>query len=176
MELQPMVERTLAVQAGPCRLAIPLTSVRQILDAGGETASAPEDPRALGVAPTSLARVLDLQPAPGRPALLLFDSHLGPVLISVCRLDGIVDAHERFELPATAPIRWPGLLSHGILAPIAAGAVPELDAPPDAPTAPSPETAAGVAAFDAEASFRCARAWIWPHISDSKNAPMAAAY
>lgn len=118
---QPIIERTLAVHAGTCRLAIPLTSVRQILDAGGETASAPEDPRALGVAPTSLARVLDLEPAPGRPALLLFDSHLGPVLISVCRLDGIVDTDERLELPATAPIRWPGLLSHGILAPDAPG-------------------------------------------------------
>ncbi len=110
----PTLERTLAIRAGRCRLAIPLTTVRQILDAGGETAMAPADPRALGVSPVSLAKVLGVDPLQSRPALLLFDSHLGPVLLSVCQLDGILDAKSQHSVPQTAPIRWPGLVSHAI--------------------------------------------------------------
>lgn len=124
---RPELERTLAFVAGRCRLAIPLTSVRQILDAGGATAMAPADPRALGVSPVSLARVLGETPQDSRPALLLFDSHLGPVLLSVCQLNGIVDATERFDVPQTAPLRWPGLVSHAIFDPAAKGLVFVLD-------------------------------------------------
>ena len=115
--LSPSHERILGVRAGACRLAIPLTSVRQILDAGGVTAMAPADPRALGVSPVSLAKVLGQTPLPHRPALLLFDSHLGPVLLSVCLLEGILDADRRYSIPHTAPMRWPGLISHAITRP-----------------------------------------------------------
>lgn len=78
---------------------------------------APDDPRALGVSPVSLAKVLGEAPKQTRPALLLFDSHLGPVLLSVCELSGIVDATARLNVPQTAPLRWPGLVSHAILDP-----------------------------------------------------------
>jgi hypothetical protein len=104
-------ERYLGVRAGPFRLALPFETVRQILDVGGTQASAPSDPRALGVEPISLARLLGAQPTLERPALLLFDGHTGPVLLSTCVLGGVVDASAPPRpLPRTVACRWPGLI------------------------------------------------------------------
>jgi hypothetical protein len=103
-------ERYLGVSAGPYTLALPLLTVRQILDVGGSSASAPSDPRALGVEPISLARLLD-KPAQGvRPGLLLFDGHTGPVLLTVCQVAGVLDAPPPRPLPKTVACRWPGLV------------------------------------------------------------------
>ena len=107
-------QRYLGVRAGPFRLALPLEAVRQILDVGGEQASAPTDPRALGVLPLSLARLLDSEPVARRPALLLFDGLSGPVLLSTCVLGGVVDAATPRPLPRTVACRWPGLI-RGVL-------------------------------------------------------------
>ena len=103
-------ERYLGVQAGPFRLALPLPAVRQILDVGGDAAQAPSDPRALGVEPLSLAKLLEMEPRPGRPALLLFDGHTGPVLLSTCLLGAVLDAAPPRPLPRTVACRWPGLI------------------------------------------------------------------
>ena len=103
-------ERYLGVRAGPFRLALPLGTVRQILDVGGEQGQAPTDPRALGVLPVSLARLLGAEPAARRPALLLFDGHTGPVLLSTCVLGNVIDAETPKPLPRTVACRWPGLI------------------------------------------------------------------
>jgi hypothetical protein len=104
-------ERYLGVGAGPFRLALPLETVRQILDVGGAQAVAPADPRALGVEPISLARLLGAAPSALRPALLLFDGHTGPALLSTCLLGGVIDADEPPRpLPRTVACRWPGLI------------------------------------------------------------------
>ncbi len=105
-----MTVRYLAVRAGPFRLGLPLEAVRQILDAGGEQAQAPSDPRALGVLPLSLAELLGAEPLERRPALLLFDGHTGPVLLSTCVLGAVVDAPPPRPLPRTVACRWPGLI------------------------------------------------------------------
>lgn len=105
-----MQTRLIALTAGPFQLALPVPSVRQILDMGGENRLAPSDPRALGVEPVSLARVLGTEPLPDAPALLLFDGHTGPVLLSVCRLDGVFDPGEVRPLPPTVATRWPDLI------------------------------------------------------------------
>ena len=102
--------RYLGVLAGPFRLALPLGTVRQILDVGGAQAEAPSDPRALGVLPLSLARLLGAEPAARRPALLLFDGHTGPVLLSTCVLGNVIDAPAPTPLPRTVACRWPGLI------------------------------------------------------------------
>lgn len=107
-------QRYLAVRAGPFRLALPLEAVRQILDVGGAQASAPSDPRALGVAPLSLARLLGSEPGPHRPALLLFDGLSGPALLSTCVLGNVIDADAPRPLPRTVACRWPGLV-RGVL-------------------------------------------------------------
>ncbi|MBI1944794.1 MAG: hypothetical protein HYS27_03810 [Deltaproteobacteria bacterium] len=107
-------ERYLGVSAGPFSLALPLLTVRQILDVGGASSMAPSDPRALGVEPISLARLLDKPAQPGRPGLLLFDGHIGPVLLSVCALSGVFDAPAPQPLPRTVACRWPGLV-RGVL-------------------------------------------------------------
>jgi hypothetical protein len=104
------VDRFLAVEAGPFRLALPLEAVRQILDVGGELAQAPTDPRALGVEPHSLARLLGDAPSKQRPALLLFDGPIGPVLLSTCVLGRVFDAPAPKSLPRTVACRWPGLI------------------------------------------------------------------
>jgi hypothetical protein len=104
------VVRYLAVEAGPFRLALPLEAVRQILDVGGEQASAPSDPRALGVTPCSLALLLGSQPSSPKPALLLFDGHSGPVLLSTCALGRVFDGVDPAPLPKTVACRWPGLI------------------------------------------------------------------
>src|SRR4051812_38408476 len=103
-------ERYLGVEAGPFRLALPLPAVRQILDVGGEQAQAPSDPRALGVLPHSLATLLGAAPLLGRPALLLFDGHTGPVLLSTCVLGNVLDRAPPRPLPRTVACRWPGLI------------------------------------------------------------------
>jgi hypothetical protein len=103
-------ERLLALRAGPYRVCLPLTSVRQILDMGGAKASAPLDPRALGVMPVSLARVLGAEPTSDRPALLLLDGISGPLLLSACELGEVLDAAAIAPLPPTVTIRFPGLL------------------------------------------------------------------
>lgn len=108
-------ERYLGVTAGPYALALPLLTVRQILDVGGASSMAPSDPRALGVAPVSLATLLEKPPCAGRPGLLLFDGHLGPVLLSVCGVSGVFGAPAPTPLPKTVACRWPGLI-RGVLA------------------------------------------------------------
>ncbi|MCC7109181.1 MAG: hypothetical protein IT382_07835 [Deltaproteobacteria bacterium] len=107
-------ERYLGVAAGPYSLALPLLTVRQILDVGGSSSMAPTDPRALGVAPISLAGLMDKPPLPGRPGLLLVDGHSGPVLLSVCGVSGVFDAPPPLPLPKTVACRWPGLV-RGVL-------------------------------------------------------------
>jgi hypothetical protein len=104
------VDRYLGVDAGPFRLALPLETVRQILDVGGEQASAPTDPRALGVEPLSLATLLGAAPSDRRPALLLFDGHSGPVLLSTCLLGRVFEGAAPRPLPRTVACRWPGLV------------------------------------------------------------------
>jgi hypothetical protein len=103
--------RFLAVDAGPYALALPLSSVRQILDVGGDQATAPSDPRALGVLPISLARLLGAAPRSDRQGLLLFDGLTGPVLLSTCALRGVFDADPPRPLPETVACRWPGLVT-----------------------------------------------------------------
>lgn len=104
-------QRYLGVEAGPFRLALPLETVRQILDVGGAQASAPTDPRALGVEPVSLARLLGAAPREPRPAFLLFDGHTGPVLLSTCMLGRVLDVSAAPRpLPRTVACRWPGLI------------------------------------------------------------------
>jgi hypothetical protein len=103
-------ERYLALTAGPFPIALPLSAVRQILDVGGDQAEAPLDPRALGVQPISLARLLGAEPLPKRPALLLFDGHIGPVLLSACTMSGVLDGTPPRPLPRTVACRWPGLV------------------------------------------------------------------
>ena len=105
-----MRERYLALTAGPYPIALPLSAVRQILDVGGEQQAAPHDPRALGVAPVPLARLLGAEPLMKRPALLLFDGHTGPVLLSACTMAGVLDAPSPRPLPRTVACRWPGLI------------------------------------------------------------------
>jgi len=108
--LEPMSERFLGLRAGLFPVSLPLASVRQILDMGGDKGSAPTDPRELGVAPVSLARILGAQPGPERPALLLLDGASGPLLLTVCELVGVLDATEVTPLPPSVSIRFPGLL------------------------------------------------------------------
>ncbi|MDP2339670.1 MAG: hypothetical protein Q8O67_01825 [Deltaproteobacteria bacterium] len=102
------MERYLGVDAGPFRLALPLGSVRQILDVGQGDATL--DPRALGVMPHSLAELLGEAPTSTRPAVLLFDGTDDPVVLTCCRLRGVVDAPRPRPLPQTVACRWPGLL------------------------------------------------------------------
>lgn len=110
----PETDRYLGVAAGPFALALPLLTVRQILDVGGPSSMAPTDPRALGVEPISLARLLDKPAREGRPGLLLFDGHIGPVLLSVCGVSGVFDAPAPRPLPRTVACLWPGLV-RGVL-------------------------------------------------------------
>lgn len=105
-----MAERLLAITAGPFRVALPLPSLRQILDLGGAHRDAPTDPRALGVTPLSLARILGAEPVSDAPALLLFDGHPGPVLLTACRLEGVFEAEKVRPLPRTVAVRWPDLI------------------------------------------------------------------
>lgn len=103
-------ERLLALVAGTFRLAVPLTFVRQILDAGGGHGDPALDPRALGVEPVSLAVVLGDAPRGSRPALLLVDGVSGPLLLACCAIDGVLDIDAVTPLPNTVLTRWPGLL------------------------------------------------------------------
>jgi hypothetical protein len=107
------VERNLGVDAGPYRLALPLSSVRQILDVGA--GDAPLDPRSLGVEPISLATLLGAAPTSSRPAVLLFDGTAAPVVLTCCGLRGVIDAPAPRALPRTVACRWPGLLRGTIL-------------------------------------------------------------
>lgn len=101
-------ERYLGLVAGPFRVALPIVAVRQILDVGGGTA--PTDPRALGVEPIALASVLGAAPQRERQALLLFDGHPGPVLLTADELLGVLEPSNVSPLPATVATRWPGLV------------------------------------------------------------------
>jgi hypothetical protein len=108
-------ERFLAVEAGPFRVALALRAVRQILDVGNGDAIL--DPRALGVTPFSMARLLGADDASARPAVLLLESTSAlragpaePVVLTCCRLHGVVDAAMPTPLPRTVACRWPGLL------------------------------------------------------------------
>jgi len=101
-------ERYLGLVAGPYRVALPLVAVRQILDVGEGTA--PTDPRALGVEPISLARVLGATQQRDRQALLLFDGHPGLVLVTADALLGVLEAEDIKPIPDTVAIRWPGLI------------------------------------------------------------------
>jgi hypothetical protein len=103
--------RFLALRAGPFRVALPLTAVRQILDMGGATATTPLDPRSLGVAPVSLARVLGAEPTSEHPALLLFEGSHGPLLLTADALEGVVDAPAPRPLPSTVSMRFPALVA-----------------------------------------------------------------
>lgn len=103
-----MKERYLGADAGPFRLALPLSSVRQILDVGG--GDAPLDPRSLGVTPISLAELLGAKPTSTKPAVLLFDGTADPVVLTCCGLRGVIDAAAPQPLPQTVACRWPGLL------------------------------------------------------------------
>ncbi len=105
-----MLERHLALMAGPFSVALPLTSVRQILDMGGDRSFAPTDPRDLGVRPVSLAGLLGKAPRDERPALLLFDGHTGPVLVTACVLQGVFEPGRIASLPPTVALRWPDLI------------------------------------------------------------------
>lgn len=103
--------RFIALTAGPFKVALPLVSVRQLLDTGGERSFAPTDPRALGVAPVSLARLLGEAPRSDRPALLLFDGPTGPVLVTACVFGGIFEPKADVRpLPPTVAVRWPDLI------------------------------------------------------------------
>ena len=103
-----MMQRYLGANAGPFRLALTLSSVRQILDIGAGEASL--DPRALGVRPISLAKLLGAMPTSSRPAVLLFDGTSDPVVLTCCGLAGVIDAPSPEPLPQTVAVRWPGLL------------------------------------------------------------------
>ena len=102
--------RLLKLTAGPFRVALPITSIRQILELGGKNTSATTDPRALGVVAVPLAEVLGATKNPGHPALLLVDAHGGPNVIEACSLDGFLETPEVKALPGTVVTRWPGLV------------------------------------------------------------------
>ncbi len=102
------MQRYFGVDAGPFRLALPLASVRQILDVGAGDAVL--DPRALGVMPHSLAELLGEAPTSTRPAVLLFDGTDDPVVLTCCRLRGVIDSAPPRPLPETVVCAWPGLL------------------------------------------------------------------
>ena len=105
-------ERYLGLVAGPFQVALPLVAVRQILDVGA--GGAPTDPLGLGVEPIALASVLGEEPGQAHQALLLFDGHAGPVLLTADRLLGVLEPERVVALPETVVVRWPGLIS-GIL-------------------------------------------------------------
>jgi hypothetical protein len=96
------MQRFLGFVAGPFFLATPIAGVRQIL----EPASDDADDHV-----PSIARLLGALPL-GRPqAVLALDGGAGPVLVSCCRLRGVVDAQPPAPLPRTVACRRPGLLA-----------------------------------------------------------------
>jgi hypothetical protein len=101
--------RYLRVEAGPFQLALPLSSVRQILDTGSGDAAL--DPRAIGVMQHSLAVLLGARPSSSQPAVLLFDGARDPVVFLCCRLRGVLDAAAPRPLPGTVACRHPGLIA-----------------------------------------------------------------
>jgi hypothetical protein len=95
--------RYLGFDAGPFRLAAPLTAVRQIVEVGVAVEGTPRV--------RSVAEVLGEAPR-GRPqALLAFDAVDGLVLLGCCALRGVIDAPPPTPLPRTVACRWPGLLA-----------------------------------------------------------------
>jgi|GEM_PF-1076381 len=106
------MERVIGMDVGPFCLAFELTDVRQILEMGGPGAEL--DPRALGVAPISLAEALGQPKTTEHPALLLLDGTMGPQLCSVCRLRGILPEALRVPFPDAAALKWPGLIKRAI--------------------------------------------------------------
>ena len=95
------MQRFLGFVAGPFSLATPIGDVRQILELGaGDDGTLPSIARLLGASPL------------GRPqAVLAFDGDAGAVLVSCCRLRGVVDARAPSPLPGTVACRRPGLLT-----------------------------------------------------------------
>lgn len=106
------MHRYLGIDAGPFRLALPLGSVRQVLDVGAGPAVV--DPRVSGVTPHSLAELLGAVPTSTRPAVLLFDGPADPVVLTCCKLRGVIDATAPLPLPKTVACKWPGLLQGSI--------------------------------------------------------------
>ena len=95
------MQRFLGFVAGPFSLATPIAGVRQILEVGAD-----ED----GALP-SIAGLLGAAPLARPQAVLAFDGAAGIVLVSCCRLRGVVDARSPLPLPGTVACRRPGLLT-----------------------------------------------------------------
>ena len=58
-----------------------------------------------------MAKLLETEPGPSRPALLLFDGPTGPVLLSTCVLGAVIDAvaHlgvRHIDMPTTPQRVW----------------------------------------------------------------------
>ncbi len=103
--------RFLGIDAGPFRLALPLSSVRQILDVGGPQGELEATAREGAV--VSLASLLKTTPSSPRPAALLIDG--AEVVVTCCGLRGVLDAAEPRPLPRTVACRFPGLWRGTIL-------------------------------------------------------------
>jgi hypothetical protein len=96
------MQRFLGFVAGPFSLATPIEGVRQILDVTGDGD---------GGHVHSMARLLGAEPLGPPDAVLAFDGDDGAVLVSCCRLRGVVDAHAPAPLPGTVACRRPGLIT-----------------------------------------------------------------
>jgi hypothetical protein len=113
------VARFLGIDAGPFRLAVPLSSVRQIVDMGGAlSAPAAANEAAANEAPfISLATLLGVAPSltssSSRPAAFRIDGVDG--VVTCCGLRGVIDASEPRPLPQTVACRFPGLLRGTII-------------------------------------------------------------
>ncbi len=116
--------RFLGIDAGPFRLAVPLSSVRQIVDMGGAlSAPAAANEAAANEAATneapfiSLATLLGVAPSStsssSRPAAFRIDGVDG--VVTCCGLRGVIDASEPRPLPQTVACRFPGLLRGTII-------------------------------------------------------------
>jgi hypothetical protein len=106
------MERYLGFDAGPFRLAAPLSAVRQILD---DTTPATRHARDMatvlgaGAAPASTAS-MSAPTAPTAGAVLVFDADDDAVPLRCSTLRGVIDAPKPAPLPQTVACRWPGLL------------------------------------------------------------------
>ncbi len=112
------VARFLGIDAGPFRLAVPLSSVRQIVDMGGALSAPAAANEAAHEAPfISLATLLGVAPSStsssSRPAAFRIDGVDG--VITCCGLRGVIDASEPRPLPQTVACRFPGLLRGTII-------------------------------------------------------------
>jgi hypothetical protein len=106
------MDRYLGFDAGPFRLAAPLSAVRQILDdTTAATRHARDLAEVLGAgAPSSPSSASGTPTAATAGAVLVFDADDDAVPLRCSTLRGVIDAPAPAPLPQTVACRWPGLL------------------------------------------------------------------